>query len=210
MRSTRRAFIILLALCCTVCCTASLSSCRSTPPPPLEDIYDTAVSLIEASYAVNDLVFGHGLPVWAVESGWAALYRLYSDNDYADYEYVTEYAPIITLEQLRTAISAVYSADYAASLFVTLFDGVSDGLGIQRARFSEDEKGLYQSIDHAPLVTWQRIYDYSSMRIVSPSNAGYVTLEIDSYLPGEQDKPLAVRLGLGLENGQWRLDTPTF
>ena len=40
-----------------------LNGCRKSPPPALEDIYDEVVALIEASYDVNDVIFGKGLVV---------------------------------------------------------------------------------------------------------------------------------------------------
>ncbi len=39
-----------------------LSSCSS--PPELEEIYDSAVSLIEASHEINEIFFGEGLPCY--------------------------------------------------------------------------------------------------------------------------------------------------
>ena len=189
---------------------ASLASCaRRSAPPALEDIYDEVVSLVEASYAVNDVVFGHGLPVHAIGSEYAERVGLYRESDYADYEYVTDHSPYRSIAEIKEAMEAVYSEDYLASLYVGLFDGFATETGIVRAQYREDERGLCRSVDYTPLVTWQRIYDYASMRIVKPSSATYVTVELDSHLENETDV-LPVRLALVLEDDGWRLDTPTY
>ena len=188
---------------------SAFSGCGRSQPPALEDIYDTVICLIEQSYAVNDVVFGHGLPVWAIGSEYAELQHMYSENDYADYQYVTEYAPFRSTEEIKTAMEAVYSSDYLESLYETMFDGMAYGDRVSRAQLYENDTWLYQSVDYRPLVTWQRIYDYASMRIVSPSSATYVTIEMDSYLE-DGSGAQAVRLGFSLENSVWRLDTPTY
>lgn len=188
---------------------SSLTGCGRSQPPALEEMYDTVISLIEQSYAVNDLVFGYGLPVWAIDSEYAELQHLYNDNDYVDYQYVTEYAPYRSTEEIKTAMEAVYSSDYLASLYATMFDGTAYGDRVARAQLYENDVWLYQSVDYRPLVTWQRIYDYASMRMVSPSSATYVTIELDSYLTDDLGR-VSVRLGFAREADGWRLDTPTY
>ncbi len=187
-----------------------LGGCRkSSPPPALEEIYDDAVALIEASYAVNDAMFGQGLPVWHVGSEYAERNNLYQDSDYATYEYVTNDSPYHTVGELQDAIAQVYSKEYSESLYGTLFDGFVLGNRVVRAQLYEGPYGLMQSIDYEPLITCQRTYDYSTMEIVSPSNATYVTISLEGYLENE-DERTAVRLGLVLQQDGWRLDTPTY
>ncbi len=204
MKRTLLALLAALTLLLT-----ALTGCRESDPPALEDIYDEAVALIEASYAVNDAIFGYGLPVWPIDSELASLTGVYRDSDSAAYERVTDRTPYRSAGELRDAMAEVYSADYVASLSETLFDGFVMGSTVVRARLFEDEDGMYQSASHEPLVTQQRVYDYATMRVVKPSNAHFVTIELDSHLPGEQET-LTVRLSLILEDGGWRLDTPTY
>jgi hypothetical protein len=83
------------------------------------------------------------------------------------------------------------------------------GSTVVRAQLYETEEGLYQSADREVLIPRQRIYDYATMRVVKPSNAHFVTLELESHMPGEQEA-LTVRLALILEQDGWRLDTPTY
>ena len=180
--------------------------CSRSNPPHLEEIYDTAVSLIEQSHAVNDLVFGFGLPVWEMDSDYADLQNLYPTA--TSYEYVTNYTSYRTSLDIKQAMQAVYSADYLESLYVTLFDGYAYEEGIMSAQFREDSQHLYQHKTYEPLVTWQRIYDYSTMRVVD-GDAQTAIIELESHLENSTET-LVVELVLVLEEGGWRLDTPTY
>ncbi len=188
----------------------SLFSCgQKSPPPALEEIYDEVVALIEASHPINDAVFGQGLPVWAIDSEFAEQHHLYKDTDYATYQYVSDASPYLSTGEVKDALLAVYSTDYVASLSGVLFDGFVMGSKIIHAQLYEGEGYLMQRTDYEPLFTKRRIYDYSTMRIVKPSNAHYVTIEIESRLEGEE-QTVTDTLSLVLEEDGWRLDAPTF
>ncbi|MBR2621515.1 MAG: hypothetical protein IKC97_03995 [Clostridia bacterium] len=184
----------------------SLCACTRSKPPATEEIYDTAVELIESSYAVNDIVFGYGLPVWKAESEYAKLHYMY--NKTPIYENVTEYTQVTTISQIKTLMAEVYSADYLESLFVTMFDGYAYEEGAMAAQIHEDAARLYQHRSYTPLITNQRIYDYSTMRIVDGDDQTAV-IQLDSHLENEQTT-LIVELVLVLEDGEWKLDTPTY
>ena len=202
--------LAVLALICALLLSCLLGGCtQSSAPYELEDIYDEAVTLIERAYAVNDVVLGYGLPTWAIGSEYANRVRIYADDDFANYEYVTEYPPFGSIGELKDALEAVYSQDYLESLYITLFEGSVGGTNVIHAQFSESDGKLLQSVAVKPVLKGQRIYDYATMRIVSPSNQTYVTIELESHLEHSTDS-LTVRLGLSLENGEWRLDTPTY
>ena len=195
------------ALClCVLCLTAALPACSRSQPPHLEDIYDEAVELIEASFAVNDIVFGYGLPVWSYGSEYAEMLYMYDKSP--TFENVTEYATVATLDSIKSRMAAVYSAAYVESLSSTLFDGYAYEEGSMPAQLREDSSRLYQWKKYAPLVTQQRLYDYASMRVVG-GDAQTAVIEVDSHLENEQTT-LVVELVLVLENGEWRLDTPTY
>lgn len=204
MKHTVITLLLTLALLLTV-----LTGCRDSEPPALEEIYDEAVALIEASYTVNDALFGYGLPTWEIGSEHAQLVGIYRDSDSAAYERITNQTPYLSAGELRDAMEQVYSTDYVNSLCESLFDGFVMGSTVVRAQLREDEDGMYQSAAHEPLITEQRIYDYASMHIVKPSNAHFVTIELDSHLPSNGEK-LTVQLSLILEDDGWRLDTPTY
>ena len=144
----------------------AFSACHRPQPPALEDIYDVAVDLIARSNAVNDLVFGYGLPVWQADSEYAATHYMY--NKTPIYENVTEYASVSTIAQIKTMMGKVYSADYLESLFSAMFDGYAYEEGVMAAQISEDAKGLYQHRSYAPLITKQRMF-YETMEELLPN-----------------------------------------
>ena len=187
-----------------------LASCgRRSQPPALDDVYDEIVALIEASHAVNDAVFGRGLPVYEIGSDYAVQNGLYQDTDYASYQYVSAASPYRSISELTDALLAVYSEEYVESLRTVLFDGLVVGSKVVRAQLSESSGELMQSTDYEPLYTHHHIYDYSTMRMVKPSNASYITVELESRLEHEE-QTMTVQLGLALDENGWRLDTPTF
>lgn len=198
---------LFLTLAMLVC---PLTSCKDAgPAPALEDIYDEVVALIEASHSVNDAVFGQGLPVHAIDSDYALEHHIYKDTDYATYQYVTADSPFHSTGAIKAALLAVYSADYVESLSSVLFDGFAMGTKIVHAQLYEQNGYLMQRTDYEPLFTQKRIYDYSSMRLVKPSNAQHLTIEVKSHLEGE-DATVTDTLSLVLEEDGWRLDEPTF
>ncbi len=203
----KRIYTLLLSLALLLA-PLSMSACASKPPA-LEQVYDTVVELVERSYAANDLLYGYGLPVIAIGSEWAELNYIYSDNDYADYEYVSENSRYLSISTIKDELESVYSSDFLATYQTSLFDGFVVSGNVIRARYYESDEWLYQSLDSEPLVTWQRIYDYSTMRIVKPSRADYVTVEIDTHLEGD-DAILPVKISIVYEKGEWKLDSATY
>ena len=64
--------------------------------PKVESLYDRVVELVEASYEINTIFYGAGLPVHRVDSAYANFTHLYFGFDYAgSYEIVTENAEYI-------------------------------------------------------------------------------------------------------------------
>ena len=59
----------------------------SATVPKTEDVYDRVVELIEASYELNTVFYGAGLPVHKTDSAYAEFSHLYFDFKYeGDYE----------------------------------------------------------------------------------------------------------------------------
>lgn len=185
-----------------------LPGCASSPPE-LDQIYDTVVNLIEQSYQANDILYGYGLPIIAIDSELAETYHVYSDNDSASYAYVAEESAAITVSAIKDILESVYSSDYLDTYYTSLFDGFVAGDTVYRARYYESDEWLYQSTDNQPLVTWQRVYDYSTMRLTKPSRADYVSVIIDTHMEGEEEI-LPITISIVYQNGAWYLDTPTY
>jgi hypothetical protein len=203
-----RFLCLLLAIFLCLALPLSLSGCAQDMPD-VAAVYDTVVDLIERSYAANDILYGYGLPVIDIGSEYAELNYTYSANDYANYEYVSELSPYVSVVSIREMLEEVYSTEFLATYYTTLFDGFMTGDTVFPARYYETGNWLYQSVDIEPLVTWQRIYDYSTMRVIKPSSADYVTVEIDTHLEGD-DTVLPVKISMVYERGGWYLDAPTY
>ena len=89
--------------------------------------------------------------------------------------------------------------------------GVS-GLEARYIEYADDEGGmsLMMSNEFEPFITETRQFDFSTARIVRPSNRKFVSIEIESYLPSAPNDRLTVTLTLILQDGQWMLDSATY
>ena len=214
----KKILLLLLSCCMLFGCTVTFSSCASKAPD-VEEIYDRAVELIEASYELNTVIYGAGLPVYKADSDYAKFTYLYFGSPYAGkYEIVTEYAKFPNVEKFKEAAGAVYSAAYLEEVLLPyLFEGhmTSNGIGgavMFEARYLEENGTLYQLINEENDRlgnNGMRIYDYSTMRVVKPSNAETCFLEIDSWLEGSPDRILKNEIRLVLQDGEWFLDSFT-
>lgn len=183
-------------------------SCGSAPTDA--EMKPIVTALIEASYEINDIFFGEGLPAIERDSEFAINNYVYYMDEGGNYDYVTEDCPYQTTDQIKTAAEKVYSSEYLASIYETTFIGVADpNAGMLYARYLDTDDGLKKSNLHEPMITAKRIYDYDTMTVVKPSGRKYVNVEIDSHIEGE-DEILRVRLTLVREGDEWRLDTPTY
>ena len=136
--------IISTILACWILITSCLimPGC-STKPPELEDVYDRLVELIEASHEVNVVMFGAGLPVYPRGDDEDALLHRYYGVAQDGREFVSMYSKYGSVEEIKAAISSVYSEDYRNSVFETMFTGYASDIvagSILPARYSEDEK----------------------------------------------------------------------
>ena len=209
----QRIISTVLALLMLAGMVAGLSACSASyaEPPDIDEVYDRLVEVIEASHEVNVLLFGAGLPVYPRGDAEDELvHRYYGVTDNGQ-EFVTPYAKYGSIAEMQAAIAAVYSTEYRESLFETLFTGYADkGLSVMMpARFSEDEKALYQSRYVDPLVSGVRVYDYASMKIVEYSHASYMRVSVSSYTDDRPDEWKTVYLSFVYENGNWYLDSPS-
>ncbi len=179
--------------------------------PKLETVYDRLVEVIEASHEANVLLFGVGLPVYSRgDAEDELLHRYYGVADNGR-EYVTPYAKYATMEEMKTVISKVYCTSYRESLFSSLFTGYADsGLSIvMPARYSEDERAIYQNVHVDPLVIGTRVYDYASMKLTKESYDTYLYVEIRSYPENKPNEWTTTHLTFVFEDGNWYLNGPS-
>ncbi|MBE6633448.1 MAG: hypothetical protein E7620_03780 [Ruminococcaceae bacterium] len=198
--------------------TAALTSCASRRAPDLEKIYDRVVELIEASYEINSIFYGEGLPYCDRELPiYKELYSDYTKLGYTkNYNIVSSQSKYKTIGAIKLAAEAVYSTELLEkSVYPSAFEGVivpdvHTGVHSSDARYLESNDDLYILIpsekDHHPTPL---IYDYSTMKIVRPSNSTRVLISITAWEVDRPELPIQTRLSLILQNGVWMLDSLT-
>lgn len=211
MMIKKRILSLLMAVLLVLTLLSSVTSCASKPPK-LELVYDRLVELIEASHEINVVMFGAGLPVYPRGTDEDNLIHRYYGVVEDGREFVSGYSKFYRIEMIKEAASKVYSEAYCSSVFDSLFTGYASnvvGGSILPARYSEDEQKMYQNSYVEPIVTGTRVYDYATMRIVSPSRGDYIIVEIDSYAENKPDEWVTIDLAFVYENDNWYLDGPS-
>ena len=147
----------------------------------------------------------------------------------ADYKFVRTDEVAVTVKEITDMASAVYSEDYLADIFETLMGGLDEGTVISEETFvprykeiADTENGkkyLVKANEQIcpPLTDEIRKYDLDSMTIMKSSRKNFVTIEISAYgtyADLEEDAVKVgwstVRLSFVKQNGEWRLDSPTY
>ena len=197
---------------------SSLSACSSTPPD-LNDVKDELVSLVEASYEINDIFFGEGLPTYERGGNYDTAYKLYDGTsaEFDYYEYVTQESPYHFVDQIKTVAEQIYTAEYLKGIYTMAFDGYADeNTGkISTARYLETSGWLmkysFGEKDSFNILPGKRVYKFDTMEIVKPSTAKYLNVETDSYIEGDESgEIIRLTLRFKLTVDGWRLDAPTY
>ena len=134
--------------------------------------------------------------------------QVYYNDTLKNYNKVRENCRYMSLDDMKASAEKIYSSSYLKSLYETAFDGVLIDKGTY-IRFYSDDDWMYQNVSATEFDISERIYDYSSMKIIDPSDGEYVNIEIDSYTP-EKKSVQTVTLSFVYENGNWYLDSPTY
>ena len=142
----------------------------------------------------------------------------YTAADPEYYDYVRGDCKYSSVAEIKAAAEKVYSKEYLDALYETMFVGsVSDNeyveaTGARYIEYADDEGNisLMMANDMTVFITETRQYDFSTAKIVKPSNADYVTIEIESYLPSKPEARLTVKLSMILQDGEWMLDSATY
>ncbi len=178
--------------------------------PKLEDdMKERFISLIEESKELNTVYFGAGLPVYHREDELSNRLGIYYNEDLVSYNKVSEFSSFEYIDTIKAKSATVYSESYLSALYETAFEGVMTGNASAYLRFYEHAGELYQSMLAKDFGIRERIYDYSTMRIIRPSNSRYINVIIESYTV-ENPKRVEVNLSFIYERGNWYLDSPTY
>ena len=203
---TKKAICLLLmsAVLLTVC------SC-STKPPAIEEVKETYSALIEASYEINGIIFGDEVETYDRQDEEVIKNGIYYDvpDGFYNYEFLTENNKYQTEDEIREATLKVYSEDYISSVLDSCFNGFMDESGetaVQPKYLGHTGK-LMLNTEYEVYVTGDRRYDLDTMEIVKPSNGKIVNVSLDAIDGEERTK---ARLTFVLQDGEWRLDGPTY
>ena len=203
---TKKAICLLLmsAVLLTVC------SC-STKPPAIEEVKETYSALIEASYEINGIIFGDEVETYDRQDEEVIKNGIYYDvpDGFYNYEFLTENNKYQTEDEIREATLKVYSEDYISSVLDSCFNGFMDESGetaVQPKYLGHTGK-LLLNTEYEVYVTGDRRYDLDTMEIVKPSNGKIVNVSLDAIDGEERTK---ARLTFVLQDGEWRLDSPTY
>ena len=195
----------ILSVFLTALLLLSLASCGSgMSDGEIREIYR---ELVEASYTLNDVYYGDGLPFVNDPETMASLAGVSSRYSYMP---VAKTAPYQSEAEIRQATEAVFSKTLCEHLFVLAFEGMSteNEETVVFARYIEQDEILTVRIDLADeSLPMGRTYDFDSMTIIS-QNKNRITASFETEMNGE--KSVNVKLTLIKEEAGWRLDSPTY
>ena len=205
----KRLFTIFLSLIVCLSSVLAMVSCQNSNAPELDDVKERLVYLIEESKELNVVFFGAGLPVFRRESSLSDRKMVYSSDDLSGYDRLSENSQYNSIDAIKYAAEQVYSKEYLAAVYEGAFDGILTGNGGAYLRLYDDGTYLYQNTDLHGFTVNERIYDYSTMKIVEPSSADYINVTVESYSI-ENSKRITITLSFTFERGDWYLDCPTY
>ncbi len=197
----------------------SCFGCAATPKR--EDIYDRVVYLIEESSEINTVIYGPGLPVYERETEYCEMNRVYFGFDQKDnYEFVRPETKFGSTDEIKERAEKVYSNGFLNDVvYKTLFDGyaIEDGAGGSAyglARYQEFSSRLCTSINETEdgkdkniLYTAMRVYDYSTMEVLSIGRENACKVKMDSWTDEAPDLVESIEISLIFEDGDWYLDS---
>lgn len=146
-----------------------------------------------------------------------------------DYRFVRFDERYVSLSALSSAAAEVYSEEFLRDVFENTLgesvssDYVADNIFVSKYRELIDEesgkKFLLRATAKAcpPISTEEREYDFDSMKIAKRSRKDFVKIEIRTYGTYLDIEAVAIKTGWStielsfvLQNGEWRLDSPTY
>lgn len=213
----KRTVCCLLLICLLAATLLSLAACRRAPR--VDDIREDVIALVEASYEINEIFYGAGLPVLDRNSEeYADLYAYYAPaTTTKTYDIVdTAHAKFTSIEEIKSAASLVYSPDLLEkNLYVNAFtgyaiEGIDSSVISSDALYTEDADYFYQSIDRTNYLTrGVKIFDYDTMQVVRPSSSKAVLISIDAWYISNPTEHFSEEIRLVLTSDGWRLDSTT-
>ena len=134
---------------------------------------------------------------------------IYYVDEVSGYDRVMDNSPYYSIDEIKAKAEQVFSKDYLSELYESAFDGIMMDDSSAYLRFYDNGEWLHQNTNAMDFGLSERIYDYSTMKIVEPSTTDYVNISIESYTLADPTKR-EVFLSFVYENGNWYLDSPTY
>ena len=200
--------IICVSIAIIICLSTVITMTSCGQLPDIEQLKDRFIYLIEESKEINVIFFGVGLPTYDREGTLEQRLGIYYDDKLPAYNTITYYSPYFTEDQIKEKAEKLFSEDYLDRIYEVAFDGIVNS-GSTYMRFYELEGKIYQSISAKDFGLCERIYDYSTMTIVKPSNNEYINVTVETYTL-EDDTRMEIELSFVFERGDWYLDCPTY
>ena len=198
--------LVCLALCVVL---VFVIASKVKKAPEIDEVQDRFIYLIEESVQINEILFGAGLPVYKRDALITDRRQIYFGSGQSVYDLTMEQSEYYNVDGVKAAVEGIYSSRYLKALSETAFDGVLVGGG-SYLRFYQEGSKFYQA-QKADSFTYQRkVYDYSTMKIVKPSDDDYVKVELEVYDVGMSHKRRVITVTFVKENGEWYLDSPTY
>ena len=194
-RITKLAAVLLLAAS-----VLSLVSCKAPLKISEEEAYEALKTLIPASYDINVIFFGEGLPHGGGSRGDGKTSYVKVDSK--------EY---LSVKDIKNAAEKVYSKSYLAGVYVAAFEGVTAGSsdggldtsvspryrdigGELMINASSPVRKIRGRLELVSSAVGKRTHRYVVVSVVCRGDDGEVTF--DAYLTKQ--------------SGTWLLDAPTY
>jgi hypothetical protein len=198
-----------------------------------DDDWKYAEKTAEAGRGESIFTDSEGNFYYPIEFDESQYEYVYGEDSDEHYDYVRMDCKYQDIEAIQELAESVYTQGYLkgenwkegdlgyGGVYAAMFDGFTIGTEISYARYRNDDSidGFYllKSNEFEPYFTEHKTYDYSTMKIVRPSKAELVNVEITAngrYIDYENFEVKTgahtVTLTFVFENGEWRLDTPTY
>lgn len=202
---------LIKAACIALVLIFALGLSGCTKKLSKEEATQKVCELVEASYELNEIVFGKGLEYIELDEFKNAKYALVKENEKYN-----------SINDIRQEINKVFSVDYAETMKTTAFVGQSGAVDSTSVppRYIENEQGFLvlkndivldgevnvngdkQEISYNGFKVYK--YDTSTVEIKKISRR-FIEAYITS-LGGEQ----TILVTLILEENGWRIDSPTY
>jgi hypothetical protein len=198
-----------------------------------DDDWKYAEKTAEAGRGESIFTDSEGNFYYPIEFDESQYEYVYGEDSDEHYDYVRMDCKYQDIEAIQALAESVYTQGYLkgenwkegdlgyGGVYAAMFDGFTIGTEISYARYRNDDSidgfFLLKSNEFEPYFTEHKTYDYSTMKIVRPSKAELVNVEITANGRNIDYENFEVKTGAHtvtltfvFENGEWRLDTPTY